>query len=232
MNSVIYRNDIGRDKWYIARPGNKLILHREDGPAVIHPDGKQEWYLNGLRHRTDGPAVIRADGRQEWYVNALLHREDGPAVIHPDGSFDWFFKGRRHRLDGPARYIKDDIYNNHIIEEWYVNGMLHREDGPAHSTTTKYNTKIIEEWWIKGCRHNNNGPAIIDYITDNKEWWVNDQLHREDGPAVICQNKHYWYINGFNITDSVNKWFQMQGYEQHMEHLDNEIKIEFLLRFL
>jgi (2Fe-2S) ferredoxin len=29
-----------------------------------YPDGHQEWYLNDRLHREDGPAVIWPDGRQ------------------------------------------------------------------------------------------------------------------------------------------------------------------------
>ena len=28
-------------------------LHREDGPAIIHADGRQEWYINGELHLTN-----------------------------------------------------------------------------------------------------------------------------------------------------------------------------------
>jgi hypothetical protein len=44
-------------------------LHREDGPAIEHADGRKCWYLNGLRHRVDGPAVESADGSKCWYLN-------------------------------------------------------------------------------------------------------------------------------------------------------------------
>jgi len=64
--------------------------HREDGPAVIYPDGYQVWYKEGLIHREDGPAIIRADGRREWYKDGKLHREDGPAVIYTDGRQYWY----------------------------------------------------------------------------------------------------------------------------------------------
>ena len=43
-------------------------LHREDGPAVIYPDGTKFWYVNGHRHRLDGPAIIRPY-QKRWYVN-------------------------------------------------------------------------------------------------------------------------------------------------------------------
>ena len=48
-------------------PNNKL--HREDGPAIIHADGSQEWYINNKLHREDGPAIIYANGSQEWWLN-------------------------------------------------------------------------------------------------------------------------------------------------------------------
>ncbi len=39
-------------------------LHREDGPAVLHPDGSEEWYLNGVRTK----AVWATDCAEPlWY---------------------------------------------------------------------------------------------------------------------------------------------------------------------
>lgn len=60
---------------------------------MIHPNGRQEWYVDGRLHRSDGPAVIRADGRQEWYVDGQRHRLDGPAVIYADGTQVWYVRG-------------------------------------------------------------------------------------------------------------------------------------------
>jgi hypothetical protein len=51
-------------------------LHRDDGPAVIKPDGTQEWYQHDERHRDDGPAWIWPDGRQLWYQ----HNANGDQV--------------------------------------------------------------------------------------------------------------------------------------------------------
>ena len=44
-------------------------LHRDDGPAMIWPDGTKLWYQNDKRHRTDDPAVILSDGSEEWFLN-------------------------------------------------------------------------------------------------------------------------------------------------------------------
>lgn len=64
-------------------------LHRENGPAVIYPDGSELWFLNNLQHRENGPAVERPNGFRSWHVNGKLHREDGPAVEFPDGRVQW-----------------------------------------------------------------------------------------------------------------------------------------------
>jgi hypothetical protein len=31
--------------------------HREDGPALVYPNGYKAWFINGRLHRVDGPAV-------------------------------------------------------------------------------------------------------------------------------------------------------------------------------
>ena len=72
---------------------NSGRLHREEGPAVIGPNGECEWYRNGLRHRTDGPAFVSPIGVKEWYLHGKLHRTDGPAVIHEDGAKEWWIHG-------------------------------------------------------------------------------------------------------------------------------------------
>lgn len=49
--------------------GNKALLHREDGPAIMYSDGYQEWRSYGALHRKDGPARIDpVDNTQDWYV--------------------------------------------------------------------------------------------------------------------------------------------------------------------
>ncbi len=56
-------------------------------PSIIHPDGGEEYFLNGRHHRENGPAVItpNADGgwQELWYEDGLISRlpEEGPAKI-------------------------------------------------------------------------------------------------------------------------------------------------------
>jgi hypothetical protein len=68
--------------------------HRVGGPAYIHADGSQYWYLHGRLHRLDGPAVTYPNGTLVWYVHGELHRADGPAIIHSTGCQSWYVQGR------------------------------------------------------------------------------------------------------------------------------------------
>lgn len=40
-----------RDRWVIRNRDGQL--HREDGPAVIYPNGTQHWFHDGWLHRED-----------------------------------------------------------------------------------------------------------------------------------------------------------------------------------
>ena len=53
-------------------------LHRDDGPAMVYPDGRQCRYRNGQLHRDDGPAIVYPNGAQYWYRN-------GYAIPAPPG---------------------------------------------------------------------------------------------------------------------------------------------------
>lgn len=61
-------------------------------PAILRPDGSEEYYLNGKRHREGAPALYKPepDGgwTEIWYENGLISRmpEDGPAKIVYDAN--------------------------------------------------------------------------------------------------------------------------------------------------
>ena len=48
---TVYSN--GYQEWY-----QNDKLHREDGPALIHPDGSQFWYLNGIQYEPQDKFII------------------------------------------------------------------------------------------------------------------------------------------------------------------------------
>ena len=59
-------------------------LHRDNGPAVVYPDGSKLWVIRNTLHREDGPAIERADGRHWWYLDGvMLTKEEHAARIDP-----------------------------------------------------------------------------------------------------------------------------------------------------
>jgi hypothetical protein len=48
-------------------------LHREDGPAVVYPNGDLYWYQFGQPHRTDGPAIEYPAGDVYWFLNGVKY---------------------------------------------------------------------------------------------------------------------------------------------------------------
>ena len=45
---------------------------------------------NGEYHREDGPALIYPDGTAYWYQNDKLYRKDGPVIMGPDGTYSCY----------------------------------------------------------------------------------------------------------------------------------------------
>ena len=43
-------------------------VHNSEGPALIHPNGKEEFYLNGIQYSKDGHKKAKKDGvGLPWY---------------------------------------------------------------------------------------------------------------------------------------------------------------------
>ena len=52
--------------------------HREDGPAIVWPNGTQWWFSHGGYHFAHGPSDLYADGALRWYEDRQLLRERYP----------------------------------------------------------------------------------------------------------------------------------------------------------
>lgn len=72
-NSVSYLNEYGAN-FYVNHLGQ---YHREDGPAIIYPSGRKDWYLRDKLHRLDGPAVEAGKDTHlkidSWYINGVKY---------------------------------------------------------------------------------------------------------------------------------------------------------------
>ena len=170
------------------------IFHREDGPAIIYPDGVVEYYINGKKHRKDGPAVIYTNGILEYWIEGKLVDEYRPGF----GCFEP--KSREEaleRLDRKERpycremYLADInkmwpemknglIVNKYGIKLYYKDDKLHREDGPA----VIYSNGNFS-YWIDGKKHREGGPAVI-YSNGILEYWIEGKLVDEYRPGFGC----------------------------------------------
>ena len=124
LNIDNYPTEINSDGAKIWR-NQEGELHRDNGPAVIYPNGQQEYYQNECLHRLDGPAIVIPFLYYEYYQNGKRHRLDGPSIMRSDGYQAYWVDGKRHRIDGPA------VIDENHREEYWVNGKRNRLDGPA-----------------------------------------------------------------------------------------------------
>ena|SRR5271165_536452 len=62
----------GSKDWYHHGKVHRYEIDPETGlslPAVIYVDGSKYWYNNGVRHCDDGPAIVHPDGRSQYWLN-------------------------------------------------------------------------------------------------------------------------------------------------------------------
>lgn len=78
--------------WY----RNGKIHRGNDKPAIIHPDGTQEWWQYDNNYRDgDKCIVLGRNGTQYW---SMVDRGDGkPVTIYPDGTYLYFRTGKLMR---------------------------------------------------------------------------------------------------------------------------------------
>lgn len=54
----------------------KLIDISNHYEVAKYLNGSMFWYLNNIRHREDGPAILYPDGYKEWWLNGLKLTEN------------------------------------------------------------------------------------------------------------------------------------------------------------
>jgi hypothetical protein len=179
----------------------RCVIHSDDGPAVVHPNGDQEWWTDGSRRNEDDkPSIVRATGRKEWWngdqqyivfssgdqmwlkiLNGVeaLHRIDGPAIIRVNGDQEWWEYGFAKKTE-----IKGCTTWFHLDCKAHRERIGRDDDLPAiiHPNGDK-------EWYKMGKRHRDNGLPAIERANGDQEWWADWRRHREDDkPNVVRAN--------------------------------------------
>ena len=94
-----YKLDDGSERWEVDDK-----LHRDDGPALITPEGIRHWYQHGVPHRDRGPAVDTGNPEtSRWFIHG---RELTPGEV---------IETRREQAD--ARRERRDQNFDQIIAE-------------------------------------------------------------------------------------------------------------------
>lgn len=52
-------------------------LHNSEGPALIHPDGKEEYFLNGIPYTKDEYKQVKKDG-----IGLPFYKQSGNKMRH------------------------------------------------------------------------------------------------------------------------------------------------------
>lgn len=75
LNGGPYINSWKDECWY-----KNGFLHREDGPAIISYNSKDDiekfWCIDGRCSRLDGPAIIRGNGLEEWWIDGMEYTKE------------------------------------------------------------------------------------------------------------------------------------------------------------
>lgn len=58
-------------KMWFDESSFSAAFHRENGPAVVKPDGTFYYYSHGKLHRENGPAIVRTNGTEEFWINGI-----------------------------------------------------------------------------------------------------------------------------------------------------------------
>jgi hypothetical protein len=189
------------------------VLHREDGPAVVHSDGISEYWFEGRRHRHKGSAIIDyyspaikiKNGKVDpTYYSDDHYNEDGPILMFNTNMKEIVLPYLKRTFNVIQNTRLEDLGLTHREQidsrekdtvKIYFNCMAHSVIGPADIKSNG-----TQAYYMYGVKHCEYGPAIVDVVKNTKYWYVYGLLHREDGPAIIRPS--------INKNNTINEWYR------------------------
>jgi hypothetical protein len=213
----------GCDEWYKVTPGGDRILHRDDGPAIIHVENKyQKWYTDGVLTRE---FVVDEQGTKSWFLvnddgTKVLHRGDNlPAVERKDGTEEWYLHGvmvktlgftvksagcrvwHRASLDceGSQMYFHSEDglpsveWSDGSLAQWHERGVLVKARTRTLDGCVKWFRAVDGTGTLVLHGGEEDQPAVT--LPDGtRKWYVNGKPHRDgDKPNVV-------------LADGTQKW--------------------------
>ncbi|WIB65704.1 hypothetical protein [Curtobacterium sp. MCBD17_040] len=139
-------------------------LHRDGGPALIHNDGREDWYHHGTRipAGTRDPEDILGvpDGERIGLHYAGVRHEGGEQVqvwssgngsyevhVGEEGSIAFYLDGDLHRHGGPAVVLPDGT------ADWYRHGTLIEAARPTPPVKELLHAGPVDTHRISGDRY-------------------------------------------------------------------------------
>lgn len=186
------------------------MVHRRFGPAVIYPDGTEEYWRCGRRHRDNGYAIVSGNVcisfRNGKFIPRQYYNLEDNSYMTLDLKGETYINYITRTYKTLENATDRELGRHNIMHtdetepdtcKYYFKGIQHLEHSPAE--IKKSGTKV---YYMYGVKHRIGGPAIIDTMTKSEYWYQYGMFHREDGPATTVHNKilkriHYtWYNNG------------------------------------
>jgi hypothetical protein len=65
------------------------------GNGMVNNGTTKIYMKNGQKHRLNGPAEIHINGYEAWFLGGIKHRAGGePAIKHPNGDLEFWENGK------------------------------------------------------------------------------------------------------------------------------------------
>lgn len=165
------------------------FFHNPSGPAVVYPDGGEEFFQHGKRSRLEGPAVHGPGVADRFFVGGVevpRHKLEAAALEHWETSCQTRDNGdttvTETHLPHPRGGYTTVVTEGSTVRYFDADGLAHREDGPAVVTRKGFFTKD-DESWVHGVRVDGSGqgrkrvgwPHLAQARTERTGMWTFDR---------------------------------------------------------
>lgn len=143
----LHLNDGTIVHYFIKSPD--IFKHNRNGPAVLYPDGTQEWWYMGKKLDDMTREVTDDDGVTHVFDDEMrLHNLEGPALWDEKGTENWYRHGKRHREDGPA--ITEKHSNGKTYYRWFLDDIKYDDLEQWAHVACKTDEEIVQIKLIYG----------------------------------------------------------------------------------